>query len=138
MDSALRTQHGMTYTPVYSSWRAMRKRLRRPSREVYETLDIDPRWAESFEAFYADMGDRPNGKSLDRIDNTLGYWPDNCRWATAKEQMRNTSVSQMFEHEGVTQPLRDWADLTGTNPHTLRYRIRNGWSSREVLYGKDS
>jgi hypothetical protein len=49
---------------------------------------MDPRW-ESFAAFYADMGERPEGRSLDRRDGSRGYWPDNCRWATASEQRLN-------------------------------------------------
>ena len=78
-------------SPTYSSWHSMRDRMSRPSKrdlKTYGNLDMDPRW-EHFDNFLADMGVRPEGKSLDRIDNSRGYWPDNCRWATHSEQMTN-------------------------------------------------
>jgi hypothetical protein len=56
--------------------------------KYYAGIDMDPRWAR-FEEFYADMGDRPEGHTLDRIDGALGYWPGNCRWATPQEQRIN-------------------------------------------------
>lgn len=93
--------HGMVGTGAWRSWKAMRRRVKRPQandRAYYVGVDMDPRW-EAFVAFYADMGERPldppdwNSRtsywSLDRIDNDRGYWPDNCRWATPIEQRHN-------------------------------------------------
>jgi len=63
-------------------------------------LDADPRWLNSFEAFYDDMGDKPDPKfTLERIDTYKGYWPDNCRWASKDEQARNKTNSRWCEYE---------------------------------------
>lgn len=82
---------GKKQSPTYNSWRSMMQRCRNKNHVHYLTyseLGYDPRWAE-FSAFLRDMGERPNGTSLDRINNNLGYSKANCRWATAAEQQRN-------------------------------------------------
>lgn len=94
---AANTTHGMSprgRTPTYETWHAMKTRVTNPSAADWPNyggrgIDADPRWIASFEAFLADMGERPAGLSIDRIDNERGYWPDNCRWATVLEQARN-------------------------------------------------
>lgn len=80
-------------SPTYISWQAMKRRCNDSSREgakyYFERgIKYDPRWQE-FDAFLADMGERPDGKTLDRRDNDQGYSKDNCRWATPLEQTRN-------------------------------------------------
>jgi hypothetical protein len=86
--------HGMHGSPTYITWRSMIGRCETPSNASFENyggrgIAVCRRWRESFPDFLADMGVRPEGKTLDRIDNERGYEPDNCRWATASEQMRN-------------------------------------------------
>jgi len=74
-------------------------RIRRPKpREVatYGNLYIDPRW-EEFANFLADMGERPEGKTIDRINNSKGYYKDNCRWATPFEQVMNRKAWKVSE-----------------------------------------
>jgi hypothetical protein len=88
------TKHGMARTPTYESWKAMKHRVTNPNGKDWSDyggrgIDMDPRWQASFEAFLADMGVRPAHRTLDRIDNERGYWPDNCRWATTIEQRHN-------------------------------------------------
>jgi hypothetical protein len=81
-------------SPTYISWHSMVGRLRHPKGydvQNYAHVDMDPRWAD-FANFLADMGERPAGKTIDRIDGTKGYWPDNCRWATPWEQAQNKRV----------------------------------------------
>ena len=83
--------HGKRHTRAYQSWSDMKTRVFNPNckeHHLYKDRLIDTRWL-SFENFYADMGDRPEGLTLQRIDNAKGYGPENCKWGTRKEQARN-------------------------------------------------
>ena len=86
--------HGMYGTPVHTSWRTMIERCTKPyhkSYEHYKEIPIDPKWM-TFVGFYEDMGDRPEGTTLDRKDGTRGYCKSNCRWADASTQQQNKCV----------------------------------------------
>ena len=88
------TTHGESYSLAYSSWRAMLKRCTDESHISYKDyggrgITVCDQWRASFENFFSDMGDRPEGTTLDRIDNDGNYQPGNCRWADAKTQRSN-------------------------------------------------
>lgn len=89
----LHTTHGMTLTPEYRVWRSMHQRCSNPNHVRYGNyggrgISVCERWSR-FENFFADMGPRPTGLTLERINNAEGYAPDNCKWATWSEQNLN-------------------------------------------------
>lgn len=95
-------KHSASKSPTWSSWRAMRKRCLQVTHIAYEKYKdfwVHPQW-DDYETFLADMGERPINTSLDRIDNTKGYYPKNCRWASRETQQRNSSLTNMTS-EGV-------------------------------------
>lgn len=91
------TRHGMAHTREYNSWSAMRHRCMTPTANSYDRyggrgIQVCDEWKDSFEQFYRDMGPRPEGTTLDRINNDGHYQPSNCRWATYAEQRQNQTA----------------------------------------------
>lgn len=130
--------HGMTYTPIYRLWVSMMDRCYRenvPNFQFYGArgITVCERW-HTFEHFYADMGERPEGHSLDRHPNNNGnYEPGNCRWARLTDQSRNMRSNRLLTHDGVTRPLVEWAELLGIPPQTIAGRLRRGKSIADAL-----
>jgi hypothetical protein len=86
--------HGLSYHPLYSAWATMKQRCFNPKNAKFKHygargIGVCQEWCDSFETFLKDMGDRPEGTTLDRIDNSLGYSKSNCRWSTHSEQNSN-------------------------------------------------
>ena len=86
--------HGLSNAPEYSCWKGMIDRCHNPNHTAFRHyggrgISVCSRWRDSVEAFIEDMEARPKGKSIDRIDNDLGYYKENCRWATARQQGQN-------------------------------------------------
>jgi len=80
------------------------------------------------------MGKKPSSMhSLDRINNDLGYSKENCRWATKKEQERNTRRTVFVEFLGQVKPMAEWVEMCGFKKHTIRDRLRMGWSIPKAI-----
>lgn len=115
----------------------MMSRCRNPRSHNYDKyggrgIIVCPQWT-SFEAFLHDMGERPDGTSLERLDVNGDYEPSNCRWATQKEQCRNTRTNRYITACGVTRTLIEWAEVTGIKRGTIAYRLNNGWPTEQAL-----
>lgn len=120
-----------TRSSLYQAWVAMRTRIRRPDKwPTYVGLTIHPEW-NAYEAFrdYVNevLGPRPEGHSLDRIDNNVGYLPGNIRWSSASEQAFNRGKTGILTVGDVTKTLREWAESSGLPQHVIRNRHRAGW-----------
>jgi len=124
--------------PLYKTWVRMRGRCNRPNVDSYPRyggrgIKVCERWDNSFHSFAEDMGERPVGCTLDRIDNEKGYSPENCRWATKKQQSNNRRDNVFLTHKGVTKTLAQWAVATGINESTVLWRNKQGWATERVL-----
>jgi len=146
-------QSGATKTVEYRAWLHATQRCYNPKDRKFPShggrgITVCERWRTSFTAFFEDMGLRPPDKtSIDRIDNDLGYWcgkPEcvecgplgrspNCRWATAKEQARNTRRNRFLVAFGRRMMIEEWAAEKGMNYRTLTTRLASGLEAEEAL-----
>jgi hypothetical protein len=126
-----RNNRGFPGTPTYTSWEQMKKRCRL-NRPHYENVTYCERW-EDFSLFLEDMGERPPGTTLDRIDRLGNYCPENCRWATPLIQNRNLPNVTMIDYNGTVKPRYQWAEEYGIPPSVLRMRLSRGWDIEKAL-----
>lgn len=126
--------HKMSNSPTYSTWCKVLHRIKKGSKHspIYGSIGIDPRWLK-FENFLQDMGERPKGKTIDRIDNSKGYFKWNCRWATHKEQCRNKSTNVLLTYKGKTMCMTDWANHLGLHRTTIARRLKKNLPIDKVL-----
>jgi hypothetical protein len=125
--------HGLSYSSEYRIWAAMKKRCLNPNTKQFSDyggrgIIICSEWINSFETFYADMGKRPEGCSLDRINNEGNYEPSNCRWATRIEQCRNKRNNHLITYENETKSMTEWSEILGIKRGALKNRIESGWT----------
>jgi hypothetical protein len=139
VNAARQTIHGMHNHPLYSTWTGMKARCNNFNHNEYHNyggrgITVCDRWQDSFKSFYDDMGDRPQGKTLDRIDNDGPYSPENCRWATAAQQHKNSRKAHLISFNGETRTLDEWASKVGMSATTLSGRINTyKWSVERAL-----
>lgn len=146
MTSARFTTHGAApvrgRSATYRSWAAMIMRCENPARWQFKYyggrgITVCARWRADFAAFLADMGERPEGCTLDRVDNDGNYEPGNCRWATLAEQARNSRRARIVEHAGEQLSVAAWSERTGIPATLIASRLRRGWSAARALSPND-
>lgn len=136
--AASRTRsHSKSHTVEYKAWAAMKARCQNERHADWRKyggrgIKVCERW-QSFENFYADMGSRPSGGALDRIDNDKGYEPGNCRWTSYTQNNRNRRSNVNVTINGVTKCLGEWAKDVGLWPSTIRGRLKRGESGEQLL-----
>jgi len=129
--------HGLSNLPEYDLWCGMKQRcyyIKHKSYSQYggKGIKVCERWL-NFENFYQDMGKKPDGMTLDRVDRDKDYSPENCKWSTYSEQMKNTSRTRMIEYDGKIMCLTDWAKELGIKFYTLRMRLDRGWNIEKAF-----
>ena len=136
---ASRITHGHTAggnpSGAYRSWAAMKQRCSCASQPGYRNyggrgIKVYDRWINSFENFLEDMGERPDGMTLERVDNEKGYSPENCVWAGYKTQANNTRANRLIEVDGASKTLAERSRTTGVHSRTITDRISRGWPTK--------
>lgn len=127
-------------TPEYRTWNYIITRCENPKSKNYPDyggrgIRICPAWRESFETFLADVGPRPSaGHSIDRYPDVNGHYePGNVRWATKKQQMRNTRRSRMLTLNGREQCIAAWSEELNLSQDVIGARLQRGWSDEQTL-----
>lgn len=129
--------HARIASPTYQTWSAMKNRCSpKNGKPGYagKGISVCQEWSENFETFLMDMGERPKGMTLDRFPDKNGnYEPRNCRWATSSQQANNRGNCHQVTAQGKTLTVMEWADMTGINFHTIRDRLKRGWSNERAV-----
>ena len=130
-------RHGMFGTPTYGSWMAMKQRCYNKKDKMYQSyggrgIEVCLEWHD-FVAFYEDMGDRPEGYELDRVDNNKGYSKNNCRWVDRATNMRNRSNTRITKIGDELLTLKEISVRYNINYNTLKNRWHNGHREDSLL-----
>ena len=132
-------KHGMVGTPEYKAWNYMKVRCLYPSHDKYKYyggrgITVFEPWKKDFLAFYNEIGPMPEpGMTIDRIDGSKNYEPDNVRWATQTEQARNKPSTIKLIYKGEEKTIPEWSEIVGIKAKTLEERIRAGWTAERAL-----
>jgi len=122
---------------TYRTWDGMKDRCMNPYHKQYKDyggrgIQVCKRWLK-FENFLQDMGEKPEGLTLDRIDNDGDYCPENCQWSTWLEQQRNRNNNRLITINGVTKCLSEWCEFYHMDYYKIYQRIQRGWSIERAL-----
>lgn len=125
-------------TPTYKSWRAIVQRCENPRCKKYPDyggrgISMCSRWRNSYAFFLEDMGPQPAKHRIERKDNNGNYEPGNCRWATAKEQARNTRATRIVTYDGATCSLPEMCERHSLSYLLVYTRLYRGWTIEEAI-----
>lgn len=135
-------KHGHTQSQksskTYNTWATMKQRCTNPSNPKFKNygargIFVCQEWLDSFENFLADMGEAPEGMTLERINVNDGYYKKNCCWASSKTQANNKTNNKILTHMGKSMTVAQWADHLGISFTTLRMRLYRNWSLERAL-----
>lgn len=131
-------KHGDASTRLWILWQSMKARCNRVERYIKRNITVCEEW-EDYINFkeWAILNGYRDDLTLDRISNSNGYSPDNCRWATMKEQQNNKTNNRIISIDGISKTLSQWADEKGIGRATISWRIKNGWSDSELFIKAD-
>lgn len=139
------TTHGKRHTRIYGIWKTMKTRCYNKHSEKYKnygsrSIVVCDEWKHDFEAFYnwAMDNNYRDDLTIDRIDNNKGYSPDNCKWSTPKQQVRNRRNTVRLTYNGETKSLAEWSEILNLNYHTVYDRYKHGWNTKDILFGKEN
>jgi hypothetical protein len=131
--------HGETNGSVHWAWASMKQRCHNPlCRDYYRYggrgITVCDRWRDSYPTFRDDMGPKPTGASIERKDNSKGYEPGNCVWATDKEQQNNTRKNRIIECDGSRMTMAQWSDRSGIPQQSIGWRLLHGWDVKDAIF----
>ena len=133
------TTHNMSKTHTYKTWCEIKYRCCVPSCSAYKDyggrgIKMCDRWVDSYENFLEDMGERPEGTTIDRIDNNGDYCPENCRWADFKTQCNNRRSNIKINYLGESKSLTLWCEQFDMNYHVVKYAWKSGkYTFQEIV-----
>jgi hypothetical protein len=145
-------RHGHTraregkWSSLYIRFMNLKARCHQPCDKDYvrygaKGITVCDRWRfgeggrTGFECFLADMGEPPFEKaSIDRIDSSKGYSPENCRWADAKQQGNNRRTNRWIDLDGQRKTVAQWSEISGVGPKTILYRINRGIDPQTAIF----
>ena len=133
-----RKTHGMACTRVYSIWSNMKSRCYSTTNKKYHLyggrgIVVCDRWKDSFENFYADMGEPPLDCSLDRINVNGNYEKENCRWATQKEQQNNRRDNVIITVGEKPMTMTEYCEKHNLNSDKVQQRLKRGWTQEQAV-----
>lgn len=136
----VKKNHGLRKTRIYNIWSNMKDRcynINNPNYKNYggRGISVYRDWFLHFKSFYDWSVDNGymDGLTIERINNDSGYCPNNCKWASRKEQSRNRRTNRFIEYNNEKMTVVEWAEKTGINEYTIYGRLKRGWEPKKAL-----